>query len=372
MAAFRNHFKNFNKHIIRYAREVDLLLIAATVAVASISILNIYGIAGFGGPFFSKQVLLVAIGLAVMVAVSFFDYRMLKNYSFPVMALYCATIGLLMFSLAFHSIRGSRAWIVLGGLTLEPSEVMKLAFIAVMAKYFSQRHIHINQFRHVLVSGIYFAIPALMILAQPDLGSTVLLAIVWGGMLLVAGINKRHLFILGTVAVIGAYLAWVFALKPFQQQRLAAFVDPYRDPTGIGYNIIQSKIAIGSGGWLGVGLGKGTQATFGFLPESHNDFAFAAWAEQFGWTGVAVLMGLIGLIVGRILAIGRRAQHNFGKLFCVGVATLIATHTTVNAAVNIGLLPITGIPFSFLSYGGSHLMAVMAALGVVQSIKRNG
>ena len=365
-------FSNFSRSISSYLREVDGTLFATVVAILFVSALNIYGIGGLEGSFLKKQILFSFLGIGVMVVASFFNYRYLKNYSFPVLFFYFATIGLLLFAFLFPSIRGSRAWIVVGGLTFEPSELMKLCFIIVMAKYFSQRHIHINQFQHIVVSGIYFAIPMLIILAQPDLGSASLLAIVWCGILLAAGMNKRHLFLIGTVAILGAYMSWIFALKPYQKERLMAFVDPYQDPTGYGYNIIQSKIAIGSGSWLGNGVGQGTQSTLGFLPEAHNDFAFAALTEQLGWAGAAGLLSMILLIVYRILAIGRRTHNNFAKLFCLGFAIMILTHVFVNAGVNLGLLPITGIPFSFLSYGGSHLMSLMIGLGIVLSIKRYG
>ncbi len=337
-----------------------------------LSFINLYGIDGWNGPFLYRHAIFIGIGLAVMVALSFFNYRYLKNYSSPVMIFYGLAIILLGWALLSPSIRGSHAWIIIGNFRFEPSELAKLAFIVVMAKYFSQRHSHINQFRHIVISGTYLLILLGMILIQPDLGSAALLSLLWGGILLAAGINKRHFFLLMIVTIFTVYFGWIFMLKPYQKERLIAFTNPYRDPTGIGYNIIQSKIAIGSGHWLGNGLGKGSQASLGFLPEAHNDFAFAALAEQFGLLGVIAVLGLVFIIIARILYIGERTHNNFGKLFCLGMAILITVHTIVNAAVNLGLLPITGIPFSFISYGGSHLFALMLGLGIVQSIKRYG
>ncbi len=368
--AFTSHFRNFSRTIATYTRDIDPVLMATVVAVLFLAALNLYGITGGQSVFFKKQLVFSFLGIGVMVAVSFFNHRYLKNYSLPVLLFYGAVIALLIFAFAFHPVRGSRAWIIVWGFTIEPSELMKLAFIAVMAKYFSQRHIHINQLRHIVIPGVYLAIPLGIILLQPDLGSGILLVFIWIGMLLAAGINKKHFAALMLLALISACFAWVLVLKPYQKERLAAFLDPYQDPTGIGYNIIQSKIALGSGHWFGKGIGEGTQATLGFLPEAHNDFAFAAFGEQFGWVGISVLMTLLGLIVFRILAIGRRSDHNFGKLFCIGFAIFVLVHVFVNAAVNIGILPITGIPFSFLSYGGSHLLALMAGIGMVQSIHR--
>jgi cell division protein FtsW (lipid II flippase) len=161
-------------------------------------------------------------------------------------------------------------------------------------------------------------------------------------------------------------------LAPYQKDRIMAFVDPYKDPSGYGYHIIQSRTAIGSGGLFGVGLGKGSQATLGYLPEPYSDFAFAALTEQFGLAGGAAVTGLMCFIVWRIVRVGSRAGNNFARLFCVGVAAVIAAHAFISASVNIGMLPITGIPFTLLSYGGSHLLSVMVALGIVQSVARHG
>ncbi len=369
---FKRSSRSITRAVSDYFRDIDFPLFAAVLGLVLISVVDMYGIGGLGSQFFGRQAALVVVGIMVMVLFSFSNYRYLKNYSFPVLLLYFTVIMLLLVTLGSHAIRGSRAWIILGDFTFEPSELMKLMMIVLMAKYFSQRHIHINQFRHILISGLYFLIPAGIILLQPDLGSAIILGIVWGGMLLAAGINRRHMFFLLIVAVVTAYLGWVFALQPYQRDRLLSFVNPYRDPKGSGYNIIQSQIAIGSGHWFGAGLGRGSQATLGFLPESYNDFAFAAFTEQFGFVGVLVLLGLILVVIARIVRIGERSGNNFTKLFAVGMAILISTHVFISSGVNLGFLPITGIPFSFLSYGGSHLLVLMIGIGTLQSMKRYG
>lgn len=368
----RSSFKNFSLAVRNYFRDIDVPLFIATVALLVFSVINLYGIGTHESPFFQRQIFFVLGGVFIMTAVSFFDYRALKNYSSFVLVCYGIGILLLIVTLFAPSIRGTRAWIPLGDFSLEPSELMKLALIVVMAKYFSQRHIHINQFRHIIISGIYLAIPLGIILLQPDLGSAGVLLMIWGGMLMAAGINKKHFFILAVSAIAVGYMGFLFALKPYQKERLISFINPYSDPTGIGYNIIQSKIAIGSGFWWGTGVGNGSQTTLGFLPESHNDFVFASVAEQFGMAGVIGTLGVIVFIIARMLAVGERTDNNFAKLFVVGMAIFIFTHTFVSAGVNMGILPITGIPFSFLSYGGSHLLALMVGLGIVQSIKRYG
>ncbi len=370
MAPSRNS-RNFIKKITPYFKEVDLSLFATTVAISLFSILNMYGINGFG-PILTKQIIFVIVGLTAMILFSFFNYRYLKNYSFPILILYFLSLFLLVLTFVSRSVRGVNAWIVLGQFTFEPAELAKLMLIVLMAKYFSQRHVHINQFKHVLIPGVYFGIPVLIILAQPDLGSAIIFSLIWISILAAVGINKKHFFLLVVLSVIVSYGSWVFVLKPYQKDRLMTFVNPTNDPLGSGYNLIQSKIAIGSGFWLGSGLGKGSQTTLKFLPEPHNDFVFAATAEQFGFAGVALIMGALLFIVYRILAIGRATISNFGKIFAIGMAVFIFSHALIGASVNIGLMPVTGIPFPFLSYGGSYLISIMSGLGILQSIKRYG
>lgn len=355
-----------------YLANTDASLWGAFLALSAISILTLFGVGGLRSAFFDRHIITIVVSMFAAVVVSSFNYRYLKNYSAPVLAAYFIGIILLLITLLSPSIRGTRAWIVLGGFSLEPSELVKLALIVVMAKYFSQRHTHISLFRHIVASGVYLGFPLAIILAQPDLGSSVVLVAIWLGMLLAAGINKRHLALLLGVGIVVAALAWQFGLAPYQRDRILAFIDPYEDPTGIGYNIIQSKIAIGSGGWLGKGLGQGTQASLGFLPEAYNDFAFAALAEQFGLVGVATTLALIIMLLMRIMNIARRNENNFAKLCCLGITLFVGTHVFINASVNLGILPITGLPFSFLSYGGSHWLALGIGIGIVQGIKRYG
>lgn len=368
----RGVFRAFSKTLAGYFVGLDIPLLVGVALMGVIAALNLYGIGGADHTLFRRQVVLAGVGLIVMVLVSLVNYRYLKNHTLPVLVFYGVSFALLASTLFFSEIRNIRAWIQFGGFQFEPSELMKLGVIILMAKYFSARHVHIKQFRHVVASGIYCALPALVVLRQPDLGSAVIIMIVWLVTLVSVGIRMRHLFLLITVGVVGAYMAWIWVLAPYQKDRIQAYINPYSDPTGYGYHIIQSQVAIGSGGMWGRGLGQGSQATLGFLPEPFNDFAFAALVEQFGLAGAVVVLGLMVFIIWRVLRIGRESGNNFARLFCVGVATVIFSHAAISASVNTGLLPITGIPFTLLSYGGSHLLSVMVALGFVQSIKRYG
>ena len=355
-----------------YFREIDKILLFTILAFLVFGIVNMYGVAGGGGLLFKKQILMAIVGLLAMTLFSFFNYRYFKNYSLLVLTAYIFSLALLGLTFYSGAVRGTNSWIIFGNLTFEPAELTKLALIILMAKYFSQRHAHIYQLRHILASGFYFLLPMILIVNQPDLGSAIILGVIWGSFLIAAGINRKHLAILLLLIFVLGYISWIVVLKPYQKNRILSFLDQGRDPLGSGYNLIQSKIAIGSGFWFGNGLGKGSQTNLGFLPESHNDFIFAAFAEQFGMTGMIVAIGLTILILYRIILIGSIAQNNFGKLFAIGLAVFIFSHIFISAGVNVGLLPITGLPFPFLSSGGSNLISVMTGLGILQSIKRYG
>lgn len=358
--------------IFNYFRTIDKVLFWSVVSLSLIGVINLWGVVGAESQFFQKQVIFVAAGVILMSIASLVNYRLFRNSSYFVFLIYILSIVLLLIPLFSHQVRGVQSWIIIGGFTIEPSELAKLALIILMAKFLSQRHLHINGWPALLGSIAYFAIPAGIIFYQPDLGSAVILTLIWVTILLVAGINKRHLFMLISIGVCFSFVGWAFVLKPYQKERIISFVNPYLDPRGAGYNLIQSKIAIGSGYIFGNGFGNGTQANLGLLPEPHNDFAFSSFFEQFGLIGSLVLIGTTMLVVWRILVIGSLSQTNFGRLFCIGVATMIFGHAFVSMAVNVGLMPVTGLPYTFLSYGGSHTLSAMIAVGLVQSIKING
>ncbi len=364
--------RSFSNIIKQYFSGIDRPLFATVVALCLFSIVDIYGIGGTQNPYFHKQIIFVILGVLLMSLFSFFNYRYLKNYSLPVFVLYIVSVILLLAPFLFRSIRGVQSWIVIGGLTFEPAELVKLSLVIFMAKYFSQRHIHIHDYRHIIVSGLYCMIPIGITLMQPDLGSAIIMFFIWIGMLVAVGLNKRQLFALLVMLLIVGTAGWLFALKPYQKVRVVSFLNQGGDPYGSGYNLIQSKIAIGAGHWFGSGWGKGPQTTNGFLPEPYNDFVFAATADQFGLFGVGMIMAAMIFIFSRIMYIGQRATSNFGRLFAIGLMIIIATHAIVGSSVNLGLLPVTGIPFPFISYGGSNLWSLLIGLGILQSVRRYG
>jgi len=242
--------------------------------------------------------------------------------------------------------------------------------IAILAKYFSKRHELIGDFRHIFVSGIYALFIFGLVFIQPDFGSAIILFLIWFGMVLVAGISYKHLAVVGVIGVLAFGALWNFGFQDYQKERIMTFLNPLEDIQGAGYNAYQSTIAVGSGQVFGKGVGYGTQSKLQFLPEYETDFIFAAFAEEWGITGVILLFGLFGIVVWRLLYHALRGATNFECLFAVGVSILLISHFFVHIGMNIGLLPVTGTTVPFLSYGGSHLLTEFLAVGMVIAMTR--
>lgn len=323
----------------------------------------------FNWQYFKKQIIFFFVGLVVMFILALLDYRIFRNHSFLLIVFYGLSVLLLLATLFFgRAIRGSRSWLNLGLFNFGPSELIKLVLILILAKYFSTRHIEMYRLRHILISGLYLALPVALVIMQPDFGSAVIVVFIWLGVMIIAGIKFRHFLILGLAGSGASILGWFFLLKDYQRERLISFLNPYKDPLGSGYSIIQSKIAIGSGGFWGRGLSQGTQAQLGFLPEAHTDFIFASFAEEWGFFGILILLAVFGFLLWRILKASLDSPNNFARLFCLGFLLLIFAQLAINISTNLGLLPITGIVLPFISYGGSNLLITFAGLGILQSI----
>lgn len=360
-------------NLIDRLKKLDWVLAGAVLLLAAFGILEIFAISQGAAQMslnFTKQTIALAIGFVLMILISFFDYRFLKLNSYAAIIFYVGSLIMLL-ALFFigSNIRGSSAWIKIGSFSIEPVEFVKISLIILFAKYFSQRHIEMYRFFHIAVSGAYLAFPAGLVLLQPDLGSAVVMSGIWFFVLLISGISKKHLLAILAVVALLFLFAWTALFEEYQKDRVMTFLNPYTDPQGAGYNVIQSMIAIGDGGFFGRGLGYGSQVQFGFLPESHNDFMFASIAEEFGLFGVLIVLALLSVIIWRIIKIAGAAENNFAKLFCIGFASWIFAQVVINAGMNLGLMPVTGITFPFLSYGGSSLVALFLALGIVQSIR---
>jgi rod shape determining protein RodA len=242
--------------------------------------------------------------------------------------------------------------------------------VILFAKYFSRRHVEIANIRHIFVSGFYALMVFLPVLFQPDFGSALIIFLIWFGMILVSGVSKKHLalvFLIGAVAFGGL---WGYVLKDYQKSRVINFLHPLADIRGAGYNAYQSTIAIGSGQILGKGIGYGTQSKLQFLPEYKTDFIFAAFAEEWGLVGVVILFSLFGIMIWRIVRLSYYGATNFEILFGLGIAIFFMSHLLVNAGMCLGLMPVTGINFPFMSYGGTNLLSCFIALGLLTGMSR--
>lgn len=325
---------------------------------------------GVGGDyFFWRQVVWIILGLAVFFSISFLDLRWLRQSAPLIFIYFLISAMLLMLAIFGEETKGAASWIRLGAFSLEPSELAKISLILILAKYFSRRHIEIANVKHIIVSGFYAMIPVGLVFLQPDLGSAVVLSILWFGMVMASGISKKHFFILALSFIAVSAVLWIFVLAPYQKARIYSFLNPYLDPRGAGYHTIQSKIAVGSGGFYGRGIGFGSQSRLEFLPEHQTDFIFAAYAEEWGFFGAAFLIAFFTLLIWRVAKIGSFLSDNFGRLYAVGLGTLLTTQFFVHVGMNVGLLPITGLPLPFVSYGGSSLLTFFAALGILMSLK---
>jgi rod shape determining protein RodA len=269
-----------------------------------------------------------------------------------------------------HVSHGAQSWFNFGGFSFQPADTMKLVLILILSKYFSRRHVEIRDIKHIFISGFYALIPFLLVLLQPDFGSAMILFAIWFGMVLVSGISKTHLLLIFMAGVVVFASAWFFMFAPYQKARIMNFVNPLADIHGSGYNAFQSTIAVGSGEIMGKGLGFGTQSRLKFLPEYQSDFILAAYAEEWGFIGSILILILYGLVLGRILYFASRGASNFEILFGTGIAIFFMSHILVNVGMNLGLMPVTGIPLPFMSYGGSHLVTEFAALGILMSMQR--
>jgi rod shape determining protein RodA len=268
--------------------------------------------------------------------------------------------------------RGIQGWYKLGPISIDPEPFVALVLIIVLSKYFSSRHVEISMLRSIVFSGVYAFVPVVLVLFQPDLGSSLSLIIIWLGMVLFSGIRARHLVLLAVLFGLVFALGWSFYLKDYQKQRITAFLNPSIDARGVAWSANQSKIAIGNGGLLGQGIGQGSQTQYGFLSEPKTDFIFSAIAEEFGFVGVFILFVIFLALFWQIITVVFRAQSNFTRLFAFGFAFLLIAQICINIGMCLGLFPVVGIPLPFVSYSGSFTLAFYVGLGILISLEKKG
>jgi rod shape determining protein RodA len=358
--------------MIQHLKKFDWILISSSLILVVIGLVLIYSISLSKGDFldFKKQIIFFGISFILMIILSFFDWRAIKENSYFILILYSLCI-LLLLGLFFFApeIRGVRSWYKIGNISFDPIGISTIVLIILLAKYFSMRHIEMYRLPHILLSGFYVLIPFLLIARQPDLGSALILVALWIGILIISGIKLRHFLILIMCGILVLSLSWVFFLKQYQKDRIVSFLAPQVEPLGINWSQSQSRIAIGSGGVFGKGLGQGSQTQNGFLSEPHTDFIFSAIAEEFGLIGVAVVLSLFIILIWRIMKIAISAGSNFPRLFAFGFAIVLFSQMFIHVGMNLGILPVIGLPLPLVSYGGSSLIIIFIGLGLIQSFR---
>lgn len=356
----------------RALKTIDWLLVAFIVPIvlAGLFTMKSFVPTEDTGTFFKKQIISIILSLIVFFVFSFIDFRFLKRTDILVtLFLFFSGLLVLLFVLGNVS-HGAQSWFNFGGFSFQPVDMMKLVLVLILSKYFSRRHVEIRNVKHIFISGFYTLIPFVLILLQPDFGSAMIIFLIWLGMVLVSGISKTHLFLVFLSGVVGFLVLWFFMFAPYQKARILTVVNPLADIHGTGYNSLQSTIAVGSGQIFGKGLGFGTQSRLKFLPEPQTDFIFAAFSEEWGFLGSILILVLFGLVIWRILYSASIGLSNFEMLFGMGIAIYFLSHILINIGMNLGLLPVTGIPLPFMSYGGSHLLTEFAGLGILMSMRR--
>jgi len=317
--------------------------------------------------YFVKQIIWVVGGIVGMLLLSLLDYNDWRRLMIPIYLFSLALLILVIFK--GHQALGSQRWISIGGFfNLQPSETAKVAIVITLSAIMSKEGREMERWSDLLVPFLHVGIPMLVIFKQPDLGTSLVFVAITLSILFVGGLKWLHLAVLSVAGVIASVLAFLFVLKPYQKNRLIIFLDPWKDPLDHGWQIIQSKVAIGSGQFSGRGLFRGTQNQLDFLPEKHTDFIFSVVGEELGFVGAVLFLLAYAFLIWRILKVAAEAKDKFGRYICTGVAAMFTFQALVNIGMTISIMPVTGIPLPLLSYGGSSFLTSMISLGLVLSV----
>ena len=349
-------------------KSIDYILLLCVLVIGVISGFAMYISDGGELLYHTKSHLIrFSVFFLVMLFLSFINIKTWHKTGYLFYAI--VLILLVWASLYGITVSGSQRWINLYFINFQPSELMKIAIIVCFAKYYNRMQLtNVNKFKNLLIPLTILVLPIILVISQPDLGTSILIALSGIIVLWLAGVNLKYFFYSSLILLISAPFAISF-LKPYQKLRILTFFDPDKDPLGAGYQIIQSKIAVGSGGLFGKGFLKGTQGYLEFLPEKHTDFIFTLYSEEFGFIGSILLLFVYAVLIFRILKIGSLSRSFFGKFFCYGFGSAIFIYIIVNMSMVLGLLPIVGSPLPIMSYGGSSMLATMIGLGIVMSTK---
>jgi rod shape determining protein RodA len=348
-------------------RDFDYWLLVATLALMFTGFAMVYsatrGVEGLER-LHIQQIIYGAIGLGAMLALAVIDYRFLEHFIWPIYAFCLLMLVAVLFK--GKAIYGAQRWLAFGPITFQPSEPAKIFITIVLAAYFARLGEKVRSFRYVLLSLAIVAAPALLIYLQPDLGTTIVLGVIWLTLAWQAGVELKHLGFLGVVGVLLSPAIW-FSLKDYMRKRILVFLNPRLDP-GASYNLQQALISLGSGGFFGKGFARGSQSQLQFLRIRHTDFIFSVIGEELGFFGALLILSLLFVVVWRFFTIASRARDKFGSLIATGIGAIILFQVLVNVGMNMGLLPVTGIPLPFLSSGGSALLTFLCGEGLAQSI----
>ena len=347
-------------------RSFDYILLLCILTIGIISCFSMYSTDGGDLLYHSKShIIRFAVFFTMMIFLSFLSIRFWHSMGY----FFYSVVLLLLIAASLYGVtaQGSQRWINLYFLNIQPSELMKISIIVFFAKYYHRSSIQsVNSFKNLIIPIVVLIIPILLVISQPDLGTSILIALSGLIVLWLAGINIKYFFY-STLTFLISIPFIISFLKPYQKLRILTFFNPDRDPLGAGYQIIQSKIAVGSGGLTGKGYLKGTQSYLEFLPEKHTDFIFTLFAEEHGFVGSIILLFVYAVMIFRILRIGSISRSFFGKLYCYGFGSAIFVYITVNMSMVLGLLPIVGSPLPIMSYGGSSMLATMIGFSIVMS-----
>jgi len=336
-----------------------LLLLMGLTLIYSTSLTDGHGI-------FFKQLVFAAGGIFLFFFLAFFDFSTLTQISryFYVFLAVCL-LAVLKFG---HAVNGSARWFNLGFFSFQPAEFMKLVAVLVLGRFFTVRRGEIKDWRNIVLSFIYVLVPIALIYKEPDLGSAAIIFLTWLGVLFLSNVEKKVFIYLFLLLTIFSVVSWTYVFKDYQRNRIETFINPERDPKGRGYNVQQAVIAVGSGGFSGSGLGRGLQSQLKFLPERQTDFIFASAAEELGFIGTTVILILYLLLLYRLLVIYSQSRDDLSRFVIAGIFFMLFSQIVINIGMNVGILPVTGIPLPLISYGGSSLFTSAAALGIAQAV----
>ncbi|MBI4415282.1 MAG: rod shape-determining protein RodA [Candidatus Kerfeldbacteria bacterium] len=351
-------------------RQLDWMLFASVVLLSLFGLVMLYSltlnVANPDVASFHQQILFAVVSIVVFFFAMLLDYRYYRSYGWVLFAVgVVALLGVLFFG---TEIRSAKSWFVLGSLTFQPVELGKVLLILFFAKYFSDHARDLTRFRHLAVSGAGTAVYLILVMLQPDFGSALILLGLFLAVAIFVNVRRLHLVLLLLILIIVSVIAWEFMLQDYHRSRILAVVSPSHVSLQQRYNVEQATVAVGSGRLFGRGLGLGTQSQLNFLPEQKTDFIFAVVAEELGFMGAAALLGLYGFLFFRLYKIATRCRDEFGVYIVVGVGAAIFIQMGMNIGMNLGLFPVAGVPLPFVSYGGSSLLSLFLAIGIVESV----